>query len=120
MNWRIRAGQVILTPIVAYRYDQQIHGLQTARGFNRGPALATFFNLVNHDRGELNPVLLLLLEARADEAGNPRWEYASRRLTIWSTSLRLDGHEVSYSPIVRMADEVQKDWTFFFLPRDFE
>jgi hypothetical protein len=78
------------------------------------------FNLVNHERGELNPVLLLLLEARPDEAGNLRWKYASRRLGIWSTSLRLDGQEASYSPIVRMSDEVQKDWTFYFLPRDFD
>jgi hypothetical protein len=66
------------------------------------------------------PVLLLLLEARPDGTGNLRWEYASRRLGIWSTSLRLDDREVSFSPVVRMADEVQDDWTFYFLPREFD
>ncbi len=82
--------------------------------------LGAVFNMVNHERGELNPILLLLIEARRDEDGKLRWEYASRRLGMWSATLRLDGAQVSYVPVVRMSDAIQDDWTFYFIPRDFD
>jgi hypothetical protein len=82
--------------------------------------LGAVFNMVNHDRGELNPILLLLLEARLDPDGNLRWEYASRRLGMWSATLKLDGEKVSFVPVVRMSDQIQDDWTFYFMPRDFD
>lgn len=85
-----------------------------------GLPLGAVFSLVNHDKGELNPVFLLLLEAKSDGDGKLRWEYAARRLTIWSARLLLDEKEVFSLPIVQINDQVHDDWTFYMLPRDFE
>lgn len=77
-------------------------------------------HMVNHERVELNPILLLLIEARRAPDGKLRWEYASRRLGIWSATLKLDGEKVSFAPVVAMTDQVQDDWTFYFMPREFD
>lgn len=82
--------------------------------------LGAVFNMVNHERGELNPILLLLIEARRAPDGKLRWEYASRRLGMWSATLKLDGEKVSFAPVVAMTDPIQDDWTFYFIPRDFD
>lgn len=82
--------------------------------------LGAVFNMVNHERGELNPILLLLIEARQGPDGKLGWHYASRRLGMWSATLKLDGEKVSFSPVVAMSDQIQDDWTFYFMARDFD
>jgi hypothetical protein len=82
--------------------------------------LGAVFSLVNHDGGNLTPIFLLLVEARPDRDGKLRWEYAFRRLTIWSARLRLDQTEVANLPLVEVDDQIHDDWTFYFLDRDFE
>lgn len=37
-----------------------------------------------------------------------------------SATLKLDGEKVSFVPAVRMSDRIQDDWTFYFMPRDFD
>jgi len=78
------------------------------------------FSLVNHDGGNLTPIFLLLLEARPDRDAKLRWEFAFRRLTIWSARLRLDKTEVANLPLVEVDDQIHDDWTFYFLDRAFE
>ncbi len=78
------------------------------------------FSLVNHEGGELTPVFLLLIEVRNDGDGKLRWEYASRRMTIWSAILRMDDVQVSSLPLVDIEDQVHDDWTFYLLERNFK
>jgi hypothetical protein len=82
--------------------------------------LGAVFSLVNHEGGELTPVFLLSIEARTDSDGKLRWEYASRRLTIWKANLKLDDTEVVSLPLVDVDDQVHDDWTFYMLVRSFD
>jgi hypothetical protein len=67
-----------------------------------------------------NPDLLLLIEARRDDRGTLRWEYAHARMTSASVRVRLDDAEVWAEPVVDTRNAVFDNWTFYFLPRDFQ
>jgi len=67
-----------------------------------------------------NPDLLLLIEARSDEDGNERWEYAHARMTSTSLILRLDDVDVWSETSVPTSNAVFANWTFYFLPRGFQ
>ena len=121
-------AQVVAHPIFRYSGDN-IHADDATLWVWTHQARAVAFqkievnnipHMVNHERGELNPILLLLIESRRAPDGKLRWEYASRRLGIWSATLKLDGEKVSFAPVVRMSDQIQDDWTFYFMPRDFD
>jgi hypothetical protein len=64
-----------------------------------------------------NPDLLLLIEARRDDDGKPRWEYAHARMTSNSVRVRLDDVDVWAEEGVSSA--AFENWIFYFLRRDF-
>ncbi|MGE5191562.1 MAG: hypothetical protein ACM3U2_03615 [Deltaproteobacteria bacterium] len=65
-----------------------------------------------------NPDLLLLIEARQDGEGNLRWEYALARMTSASLRVRLEEGEVWAENAVPSG--AYDNWTFYFMPRDFQ
>lgn len=67
-----------------------------------------------------NPDLLLLIEARRDEDGKWRWEYAHARMTSASLIVRLDDADVWSEAAVPVSNAVFENWTFYFLPRGFK
>jgi len=82
--------------------------------------LGAIFSMVE-DKGEMNPGLLLILEARPDGKGKLRWEYAIVRLGMGQVLLRLDDKEVwRSSAVTSNRDQVHDNWTFYFIPRKFE
>jgi hypothetical protein len=64
-----------------------------------------------------NPDLLLLIEARRDEAGAWRWEYAHARMTSASLRVRLDDDEVWAEG--NATPGALDNWIYYFLRRDF-
>jgi hypothetical protein len=64
-----------------------------------------------------NPDLLLLIEARRDEAGAWRWEYAHARMTSASLRVRLDDDEVWAEG--NATPGALDNWIYYFLSRDF-
>jgi len=82
--------------------------------------LGAIFSMVE-DKGEMNPGLLLILEARPDGKGKSRWEYGVVRLGMGQFLLRLDDQEVWRSDAVTSpSHQVHDNWTFYFIPRKFE
>jgi hypothetical protein len=80
--------------------------------------LGAIFSMV-HGKGNLNPGFLLILEARPIGAGKWRWEYGSVRLGTGQVLLRLDDVEVwRQGPAGR--DRIFDNWTYYFMPREFE
>lgn len=67
-----------------------------------------------------NPDLLLVIEARRQDTGTLRWEYAHARMTSASVRVRLDDAEVWSEPSVPVNNPVFDTWTFYFLPREFQ
>jgi hypothetical protein len=64
-----------------------------------------------------NPDLLLLIEARRDDEGKPRWEYAHARMTSASLRVRLDDAEIWAEE--DLPNRAFDNWTYFFLAREF-
>jgi hypothetical protein len=67
-----------------------------------------------------NPDLLLLLEARPDEGGKLRWEYAYARITANSLIMRLDDQEIWSEVGVPSSAAGYDTWTYYFLRRGFK
>ena len=64
-----------------------------------------------------NPDLLLVIEARPDEAGNLVWQYAPARMTTGGLVLRHDDETVWTADWVRPVPAPMESWTFFFVPQ---
>jgi hypothetical protein len=80
--------------------------------------LGAIFCLVD-EKGVRNPGVLLFIEARPDDDGKWRWEFACAKLGKAGAKWRLDGDEVLMIPAVRTG-QVFDNWTFFVMPRDFK
>ena len=63
-----------------------------------------------------NPSALLLIEARAGEAGKLQWHYGLARMTVVSVQASVNNVEIWSEPA---GDLESGRWTYFFLPRDF-
>jgi hypothetical protein len=64
-----------------------------------------------------NPSGLLLIEARHDPDGELRWEYAAVHMSTSGMSLNFDDMTVCQRPGVANSDNVQDNWTFYFMLR---
>jgi hypothetical protein len=64
-----------------------------------------------------NPDALLLVEARPSPEGELRWEYAYARLTTNGVKLQLDEETVWDDPQIPNHENVQPNWTFYFMAR---
>jgi len=80
--------------------------------------LGAIFSMVN-EKGVRNPGVLLFIEARPDDDGKWRWEFAGAKLGTAGAQWRLDGAPVLMIPAVRTG-QVFDNWTFFVMPRDFK
>lgn len=65
-----------------------------------------------------NPDLLLLIEARNDSEGKPRWECAYARMTSNSLRIRLDDAEIWTEEDAQSA--AYENWIYYFMRRDFK
>jgi hypothetical protein len=64
-----------------------------------------------------NPDALLLIEARPYDENELRWEYAHARLTTNGVTLKCDDEVVWEDPPVPNNENVQANWTFYFMSR---
>ena len=67
-----------------------------------------------------NPDVLLLIEAREHTSEELRWEYAIARMTTAGVILKLDDEDVWDVPGVANRDNVQPNWTFYFMSRQLD
>ena len=67
-----------------------------------------------------NPDSLLLIEARKNEQGELRWEYAHVRMTAGSLIVWRDGDEIWSERGSRANNPVPGNWIYYFLGRSFE
>ena len=67
-----------------------------------------------------NPDVLLLIEAREDAEGELHWEYAGAQMTTSGVTLQLNDEIVWERPGVANNNNVQENWTFYFLRRRLE
>lgn len=67
-----------------------------------------------------NPDSLLLIESREDEDGSHQWEFAAVQMTTSAVTLALDDETVWERPAVANSDNVQPNWTFYFLSRQLD
>ena len=64
-----------------------------------------------------NPDVLIVIESRTDDSGQPAWSFAATRMTNGGVQLRYDGRDVWTVDHVEPVPQKLDTWTFFYVPR---